>query len=424
MNLRIAIVAEHASARFGGEAVLALHYFRILRNRKIPAWLVVHERTRRELESIFPTDKEYILFVADTVWQRWIWKFGLLLPSGLASFTTAFLIRLLTQRKQRELVRRLVKEKNISVIHQPMPVSPREPSMIYGLGAPVIIGPMNGGMDYPPAFRNMQGLIESLSLISGRRLSDLMNWLIPGKRRAAILLVANERTRDALPSGISARVLTLVENGVDLSLWRPTAVEKLSKPAHTRFVFIGRLIALKAVDLLLLAFKQASAQAPMSLSIIGDGDERAGLEKLALELGILGIEPTDRPGKLRFLGWLPQADCASQLQCVDALVLPSLRECGGAVVLEAMAMKKAVIAANWGGPADYIDPTCGILVEPESRMGLVENLTAALIRLASSPSECAAMGTAGHAKVNREYDWEVKIDRMLEIYRNASHVSG
>ncbi|NEQ17735.1 MAG: group 1 glycosyl transferase, partial [Moorea sp. SIO3E2] len=62
MNLRVLIAAEHASAKFGGEAALPLHYYRILRQRGIPTWLVVHERTRAELEALFPQDqhKQYV----------------------------------------------------------------------------------------------------------------------------------------------------------------------------------------------------------------------------------------------------------------------------------------------------------------------------------------------------------------------------
>src|SRR5579883_1420456 len=59
---RVLIVAEHASAKFGGEAALPLHYFRVLRKRRIEAWLVVHERTRDELNGQFAEDFDRIYF--------------------------------------------------------------------------------------------------------------------------------------------------------------------------------------------------------------------------------------------------------------------------------------------------------------------------------------------------------------------------
>ena len=54
--MRIAIVAQNASTKFGGESLLPLHYFRILRSRQIETWLVVHARTQAELEALFPED--------------------------------------------------------------------------------------------------------------------------------------------------------------------------------------------------------------------------------------------------------------------------------------------------------------------------------------------------------------------------------
>jgi glycosyltransferase involved in cell wall biosynthesis len=313
----------------------------------------------------------------------------------------------------------LVREQAISVIHQPIPVSPKEPSLIAGMSVPVIIGPMNGGMDYPPGFRKLQSWTERVALATGRWLADFMNYLMPGKRQATMLLVANERTRAALPHGVCSNVVTLVENGVDLALWSaPDPPAKESVPVAARFVFVGRLVDWKAVDLLLLAFKRASAQTPMTLSIIGSGDERINLEQMARSLDILG-EKTDQPGTVSFLGWMSQADCARQLAGCDALVLPSMAECGGAVVLEAMAMEMPVIATAWGGPVDYLDSSCGILVQPCSKDAFVENLALALIRLAKDPQNRRAMGKAGRLKVIRDFDWEAKVDRMLEHYRSC-----
>lgn len=416
---RILIVAEHASTAFGGEASLPLHYFRVLRQRGLPVWLLVHERTRSELQAHFGATPD-IVYVRDTWAHRLLWQLGRPLPARLSYFSTGLLLRLLTQTRQRRMAREMVVRLGIDVVHQPIPVSPKEPSLLFNLGAPVLIGPMNGGMDYPPAFRALQGRWVERLIGLGRRGSELGNRLLPGKHRARFLLVANERTRQALPSTHGPEVVQLVENGVDLALWRckPTS----SPPTDTaQFVFVGRLVDWKAVDLLLQAFDLAADRRPMALTIIGDGPMRAALEQQAAASHRLAdsAAPLPMAGQVRFAGWMPQADCAQALQTADAMVLPSLMECGGAVVLEAMACGLPVIATDWGGPADYLDPACGILVPPTDRVRFVTDLCEAMERLAGDPALRSTMGQAGRAKVEREFDWEAKVDRMLALYERA-----
>src|SRR5207253_1469582 len=123
-GLRILIVCEHASAQFGGEAALPLHYFRVLRKRGADVWLLTHARTRAELMRLFPGD-ERILFVEDTRLHRAMWRLGSRLPAQVAYFTTGFVSRFATQLAQRRIARRLVRDERIDVVHQPMPVSPR-----------------------------------------------------------------------------------------------------------------------------------------------------------------------------------------------------------------------------------------------------------------------------------------------------------
>jgi glycosyltransferase involved in cell wall biosynthesis len=438
-DLRVLIVAEHASARFGGEAALPLHYFRVLRDRGIETWLVVHERTQQELELLFPQDCDRLLFVPDTTAHRLLYSLGKRLPHRLSYFTVGLVMRILTQVVQRRIIRQVVRSHQIDVIHQPMPVSPKEPSMIYGMGVPVVIGPMNGGMNYPAAFQHFQSRFVSISVQMGRLFSNLLHRLLPGKLQASVLLVANDRTRQALPAGVRGRVMELVENGVDLSVWQPVgdrqlasvgapvsngsaAIEPISTSQPTRFVYVGRLVDWKAVDLLLLAFRQATEQVCASLEIIGDGAERTALENQAQALGLLsplGAETSEQAGNVQFRGWLSQAECARRLQDADALVLPSLLECGGAVVLEAMSMELPVIATNWGGPKDYLDASCGILVEPDSRKAFIDGLADAMIQLATKPEVRHSMGKAGRQRILDQFNWDTKVNRILEIYQEA-----
>jgi glycosyltransferase involved in cell wall biosynthesis len=416
-SLKVLIVAEHASLQFGGEASLPLHYFRTLRKRNVEAWLVVHDRTQAELETLFTEDLDRIYFIRDTWLQKLLFRCGRSLPRRLDDFTLGFLIRLQTQLAQRRIVKRLVKQHNIDVIHQPIPVSPKEPSIIFDLDAPVIIGPMNGGMNYPPTFQKMQSGFVTSALKVGRLASQLLNRLMPGKALASCLLVANQRTQRALPAGIQGQVIEIVENGVDLSVWRPVhrtkSPEERQQPA--KFVFVGRLVDWKAVDLLLIAFQSVLQQVPAELEIMGDGVERPRLEQLARDLKL--THHGSEPDRIRFMGWLSQTDCALRLQSADVLVLPSLLECGGAVVLEAMAIGIPVIATRWGGPIDYLDESCGILVNLASRDEFIAALSASMMQLARSPELRRQMGKAGRQRVIDCFDWEVKVDRMLEIYR-------
>ncbi len=408
-ELRVLIVAEHASMQFGGEAALPVHYFRLLRQRQIETWLVVHERTRQELLSQFPEDSDRIYFVPDTIWQQLMDSVSHYLPKKLFEITLGFAMKLLTELAQRSVIRQLINTQQIDLIHQPIFVSPKTPSLIFGMGVPVIMGPLNGGMTYAPAFQQSKRQLVMQVVHLGRGLSDILNLLIPGKRLAATVLVANQRTRDALPRGVRGRIVELVENGVETQLWQPAAVKP---PGTPRFVFMGRLVDWKAVDWLLLAFQQVLKQVPAELEIIGDGPLRQQLQQLSEDLGL-------SEQQVKFSGWLSQQQCAQRLQQSDVLVLPSLFESGGAVVLEAMAVGLPVIATNWGGPVDYLDSTCGILIDPTSKSIFIEQLIAAMLKLAQSPELRQRMGTAGRQRVLNHYDWQHKIDRILEIYREA-----
>lgn len=408
--MRICIVAEHASVRFGGEAILPIHYFRLLRSRGIESWLVVHARTRTELEELFPQDIDRILFVPDLWIHKLFSSLGSRLPRRFSGATVGLVNQLITQFYERAIVRQLIIDKRVNIIHQPIPVAPRFPSMIFGLGVPLVVGPLNGGMEYPPSFRNSESRLTRAAVAFSRLFSDFANTLLPGKRHADVVLVANDRTRQALPSGMRGKVIEMVENGIDIDIWQGPFGK--SESTVSRFVYLGRLVDWKAVDIVIRSLEKVPSA---ELEVIGDGPMLEKWESLARELGL--------KDRVHFSGWLRQQECAVRLRSAVALVLPSLYECGGAVVLEAMAMGKPVIATRWGGPADYLDATCGILVEPESYSGLVTGFAEAMQKLICSPRLAISMGEAGRARAVRDFNWQRKIDQIVRIYRALAEKS-
>jgi glycosyltransferase involved in cell wall biosynthesis len=404
--MRICVVADSASVRFGGEAILPYHYFRMLRSRGVDAWLVVHDRTRPELEASLPEYRDRILYTPDLWLHRVMSQVMTVLPRRIAESSIGLLSVLLTQYHQRRVIRELVWREGIDVVHQPTPVSPRMPSMMFNLGAPVVIGPLNGGMHYPAAFRGQESKASHLAVAIARSLSNIANRLLPGKPQAAMVLVANQRTRESLPTGLKGQVIELVENAVDLDTWLPETMPLERVPGQ--FLFIGRLVDWKRVDIALHALARAEQA---SLLVVGDGEMRAAWEQLSRDLKL--------GDRVSFVGWKPHDECARLLAQSAGLILPSVYECGGAVVLEAMASARPVIATGWGGPMEYLDERCGILVAPESTTGMVERFAAGMALLATQPEVGDRMGAAGQARVQEHFSWVRKIDRIEEIYSAA-----
>ena len=168
--------------------------------------------------------------------------------------------------------------------------------------------------------------------------------------------MANERTRLALPSGYRGKVQIFCENGVDPDVWkRPDDLP--ARPVDgLRMVFLGRLVSWKGADMLLDVFAEVKKQTPSAeLWIIGEGPERPRLQRQAEALGICGA--------VTFHGWAAPEECPRLLSQCDVFLYPSVFDCGGAVVLEAMSLGLTVVAVNWGGPGDYLASGGGVLVE-------------------------------------------------------------
>lgn len=407
----ILVVAPNASTRFGGEAVLPVHYFRVLRARGVPVTLVAHARNRDDLADVFGPNCPDIRYIEDSLWHRLIWRAGRPFPYQIRQFIFGTALGLVNERYQARAIKDLQAEGRVGLIHQPSPVSPRTPSSVYGFGVPVVIGPMNGGMAYPPGYGDLQSRSERAFVPLARALSGLANRLLPGKRRASLLVVANTRTRAALPVA-HPHIVELVENGVDLTLFEPGTRGPASPSGSIRLVFMGRLVDWKAVDITLQAVAAARAQGvEATLEIMGDGAERARLESLSQKLAL--------DEYVRFHGFVPQSACADALRKADALILNSVYECGGAVVLEAMSLGLPVIGPDWGGPADYLSEETGILVPPAPRESYADRLAEAIARLAHDPALRQAMGAAGQTRIAQDFNWERKVDRMLELYDAA-----
>jgi glycosyltransferase involved in cell wall biosynthesis len=155
----------------------------------------------------------------------------------------------------------------------------------------------------------------------------------------------------------------VVANTVDLQRFRLR--ERADGPA--RLLFIGRLFDIKRCDRLLsaLARPELAGQA-WRLEIAGDGPEAARLRAQA--------EALELAGRVRFLGHVPPAELPEVLARADALVLPSVKESFGVVVIEALASGLPILATRCGGPEATVTNAVGRLIPVDDSDALADGL--------------------------------------------------
>jgi glycosyltransferase involved in cell wall biosynthesis len=170
--------------------------------------------------------------------------------------------------------------------------------------------------------------------------------------------------------------------------------------------WIGRMTGVKRTEDAVLAFRHLrDAGVDARLCLVGDGPDRASVERRAHELGVMR--------HTLFLGF--QEDVAPFYAAFDALVLPSLNEGTPVSAIEALAASRAVVATRVGGVPDVVrDGKDGFLVDP----GGVEDLAARLARLAADPALREQMGAAGRDRVLKRYAVDRLVDDVDSLYRS------
>lgn len=171
-----------------------------------------------------------------------------------------------------------------------------------------------------------------------------------------------------------------------------------------RLIFVGRLAAVKGLRVLLDAFAQARrTRADLHLTLVGDGADRAMLERLAAPLG----------DAVHFAGYLSQDAVAAALSEADAFVLPSFAEGLPVVLMEALAARRPVIATQVAGVSELVeDGVTGFIVPPGDAGALADRIG----RLANDPDLRARMGQAGRVKVRAEFDARQEAGRIGALF--------
>lgn len=223
------------------------------------------------------------------------------------------------------------------------------------------------------------------------------------RKADAIVSISPNVREDIQRVGDVDEKLVDIPNGVD--------VERFSPDDRTRdeftVYFQGRLVDMKNPELLVEA--AAISEVEWNLDIGGDGPLRDELEA--------AVEESDLGDRVRFLGYVPDAELPDCYAAADVFVLPSSYEGMPLTVLEAAAAGTAILASPRAA-TDFLTDDMGEVVPPDAT-----RVADALDRLARHPDQVAEMGVTARDRAEG-FSWAAVAEQYETLYSDLLSQKG
>jgi glycosyltransferase involved in cell wall biosynthesis len=261
---------------------------------------------------------------------------------------------------------------------------------------PFVIGPINGGLPWPPGFEQLEKQKEWISNL--RSLYRYFPFARATYRNAAAIIAASSQTFAEF-AAYRDKLFFVPENGVSEALCS-SAAPGPGQDGVLKLIFVGVLVPRKACDLALRAALPLLRSGRATFSIIGDGPERGRLQELVSTHGI--------GSAVTFHGWLSHAEVLARLQAADVLVFPSVRDFGGGVVFEALAVGTVPVVVDFGGPGDIVHAGVGYKVALTNESEVVAQIETILTTLAGDRDLLNHLQLEGTAYAQDRLTWDAK----------------
>ncbi len=243
--------------------------------------------------------------------------------------------------------------------------------------------------------------------------SKIFLWIekIFSKFTDRMVALTNGEKRDYIKLSVCPpEKLFKIHSGVDLKQFMQPNGNSMEKKRslgldHNGIVigFVGWLLPIKGPEYLLKAMAHIWLDHPTaSLVMVGKGELDVDLRARALKM--------NANGRVKFLGW--REDIHEIMPVFDLLVLPSLNEGMGRVLVEAMAAGKPVVASEVGGIPDLVKHgETGYLVRPADEKALARGIK----KLLHDPERARQMGQRGK-EYCKQFSLEAMIQKLDDLY--------
>jgi glycosyltransferase involved in cell wall biosynthesis len=225
---------------------------------------------------------------------------------------------------------------------------------------------------------------------------------------ASVHFTSIREEEDFFHLGLRASSSAVIPNGIDLLSIPERLLRGREKQKSGYVLYLGRLNWKKGLDRLIAAMKNLSET---QLVIAGENEDgyRGTLKKIAGDLNL-----TDR---IRYEDPLYGARKWELISSASVLVLPSISENFGNVVLEAMAVGTPVVVTEGVGTCSLVESSGAGLVCG----GSAEELSESIFKILCDSSLASQMGKNGRTVVASRYDWDIVSKLMEALYYSLAH---
>jgi glycosyltransferase involved in cell wall biosynthesis len=303
--------------------------------------------------------------------------------------------------------RRRIFAGEFDVVFRVVPMSPTMPSPFASFlrkgPIPFVLGPLNGGLPWPPGFDQLERQKEWISNL--RSLYRYVPFAKSTYRHATAIIAASSQTYSEFAT-YSDKLFFIPEPGISRSLCLDDSCSS-GPGAKLDLVFVGGLVPRKACDIALRAAAPLLQKDLARFTVIGDGPERGRLEELARSLGI--------EKAVAFRGWLKHPEVLQRLRSADAMVFPSVRDNGAGIVFEALACGAVPIVADFGGPGDIVYPDVGFKVPLTNESEMASQIEKILNGLVGNRDMLNRLRQQGIAYARERLTWDAKAQSTSRV---------
>jgi glycosyltransferase involved in cell wall biosynthesis len=233
--------------------------------------------------------------------------------------------------------------------------------------------------------------------------ANTLEWrmLLCAMKLAFIVLPLDRATASTIHSLLPQKRVEIIPNPIDPAML-PTPTHRPSR--KKTLLFLGWILPSKGVEELFGAWNQL-ANDDWELVIAGPGTTAYQDHLVSLF----------KPRGIRFVGEVPHKAALQLLADCDIFVLPSHTEAFPFVVLEAMALGKAIVATDVGAIPEMLDGECGILVKPQD----VQSLAQGLRELMTNEGLRVTLGGRAGERALENYTADTVFSQLLMIWQTA-----